>query len=362
MRERQAHPAEMAGTEAAGGTGAATGDAAPPPRDEPLVWVTRGRLTENVHRGRICAVSADDGRLLAAVGDPDAPAFLRSTAKPVQALGALLAGAGEAFALDDRHVALMCASHRGTAAQMEALEELLRRTGLAEDLLAMRPDAPLDEEAKAAWIRAGGQKRRLYHQCAGKHLGMLAWCKLRNWPLDGYIRPGHPAQQETLARMAAWAGVPPADVASAVDGCGLPTFAVPLRGIARMYGRLAFPDAAPEGESEAARRAAAAMQRHPELVEGPGRLATLLLADPNIVAKSGAQGVFALGLKRQRVGAAIVVSDGAESALPAAVRAVLMRFGAWTPELEERFARWYPDGLVSATGEPAGRRVPAFRW
>lgn len=381
MRERQAHPAEAgatAGTEATEGRGASPSAAAgaaagtgasppaegavPPPRDEPLVLVTRGGLTENVHRGRICAVSADDGRLLAAVGDPDAPAFFRSTAKPVQALGALLAGAGEAFALDDRHVALMCASHRGTAAQMEVLEELLRRTGLDEELLAMHPDSPLDEEARTAWIRAGGQKRRLYHQCAGKHLGMLAWCKLRGWPLEGYIRPGHPAQREILARIAAWAGVPTADVVSAVDGCGLPTFAVPLRGIAWMYGRLACPDAAPEDETAAARRAAEAMQRHPELVEGPGRLASLLLADPNIVAKSGAQGVFALGLKRQRVGAAIVVSDGAEGALPAAVRAVLMRFEAWTPELEERFARWFPDELVSAAGESAGRREPAVRW
>ena len=333
-----------------------------PPWDESIVLVTRGSLVENVHRGRICVVSADDGKVLAAVGDPEAPAFLRSTAKPVQALGALLAGAGEAFGLDSRHVALMCASHRGTAAQMEALEEMLLRTGLAEERLAMRPDSPLDEEAKIAWIREGGRKRRLFHQCAGKHLGMLAWCKLRGWPLEGYTRPDHPAQRETLARVAAWAGVPPEAVVSAVDGCDLPTFAVPLRGIALTYARLACPEAAPEGEAEAARRAAEAMNRHPGLVEGPGRLASVLLEDPNLVAKSGAQGVFAVGLRRQRVGAAIVVSDGAESALPAAVRAVLMRFGAWTPELEERFARWYPDGLVSATGEPAGRRVPAFRW
>jgi len=335
---------------------------ASPPRDEPLVIVTRGSLIENIHRGRICAVSADDGRVLAAVGDPEAPAFLRSTAKPVQALGALLAGAGEAFGLDSRHVALMCASHRGTAAQTEALEEMLRRTGLAEELLVMPPDSPLDEEAKIAWIREGGRKRRLYHQCAGKHLGMLAWCKLRGWPLEGYTRPDHPAQREPLARVAAWAGVSPEAAVTAVDGCSLPTFAVPLRGIAWMYGRLACPETAPEGEAEAARSAAEAMNRHPELVEGPGRLASMLLEDPNIVAKSGAQGVFAIGLKRQRVGAAIVVSDGAESALPAAVRAVLIRFGAWTPQLEERFARRFPDEIASASGEPAGRRLAAFGW
>mgnify|MGYP000893964627 CR=1 FL=1 len=351
-----------AGADARAGSGAAVPaiTAAVPPRDEPLVFVTRGSLIENIHRGRICAVSADDGKVLAAVGDPEAPAFLRSTAKPVQALGALLAGAAEAFGLDSRHVALMCASHRGTAAQMEALEEMLRRAGLDEGQLAMHPDSPLDEEAKIAWIREGGKKRRLYHQCAGKHLGMLAWCRLRGWPPEGYTRPGHPAQTETLARVAAWAGVPPEAVVSAVDGCGLPTFAVPLRGIALAYGRLACPEAAPEGEAEAARRAAEAMNRHPGLVEGPGRLASVLLEDPNLVAKSGAQGVFAVGLRRQRVGAAIVVSDGAESALPAAVRAVLVRFGAWTRELEERFVRLFPDVIASAAGEPAGRRMTAF--
>ncbi len=335
------------------------------PQDEPLVYTTRGDLVENVHRGRICVVSADDGRVLAAVGDPEGPAYLRSTAKPFQALGPLLSGAAEAFGLDDRHLALMCASHRGSAEQMAVLEELVRRTGLTEELLAMRPASPLEPEAREAWLRAGGQKRRLYHMCAGKHLGVLAWCKRRGWPLEGYTRPDHPAQRETVARLAAWADLTPDDIRLGVDGCGLPVGAMPLRNMALLYGRLACPDAAAgaaSGEADAVRAAAAAMNRHPALVEGEGRLASLLLTDPGIVAKSGAQGVFAIGLRRQRVGVAIVVTDGAETAWPAVVRAVLERLGALSPELAARLDAQFFRDIRSETGEVAGRMEAAFTW
>lgn len=335
------------------------------PRDEPLVYTTRGDLVENVHRGRICVVSADDGRVLASVGDPDGPAYLRSTAKPFQALGPLLSGVAEAFGLDDRHLALMCASHRGSAEQVAVLEDLARRTGLPEERLAMRPASPQEPEAREAWLRSGGQKRRLYHMCAGKHLGVLAWCKRQGWPLDGYTRPDHPAQRETVARLAAWADLTPDAIRLAVDGCGLPVAAMPLRNIALLYGRLACPDAAPAavaGEADVARTATMAMNRHPALVEGEGRLASLLLGDPGIVAKSGAQGVFAIGLRRQRVGVAIVVTDGAESAWPVAVRAVLERLGALSPELAARLDARFPRDIRSETGEVAGRLEAAFAW
>lgn len=335
------------------------------PRDEPLVCATRGDLVENVHRGRICVVSADDGRVLAAVGDPDGPAYLRSTAKPFQAIGPLLAGVAEAFGLDDRHIALMCASHRGSAEQVAVLEDLVRRTGLPEELLAMRPASPLEPGAREAWIREGGRKRRLYHMCAGKHLGVLAWCKRRGWPLDGYTHPDHPAQRETFARLAAWADLAPDAIRTGVDGCGLPVGAMPLRHIALLYGRLACPDAAPSavaGEAEAARTAAMAMNRHPALVEGEGRLASILLGDPGIVAKSGAQGVFAIGLRRQRVGVAVVVTDGAEAAWPVAVRAVLERLGALTPGLAAQLDACFPRDIRSETGALAGRMEAAFAW
>jgi L-asparaginase II len=339
------------------------------PADAALVAAERGGRIENVHRGRICVVRADDGEVAYALGDAEGWTYVRSAAKPVQAIGPLLGGVMEAYGLQDRHLALMCASHRGTVRQVEALEEMLRWTGIPEDALAMRPVLPAGTEARDRWVRAGAAPRRLFHNCAGKHLGVLAWCKREGWPLAGYTDPAHPAQREIARHLAAWAGLPPEGLRWGTDGCGFPAAAMPLRRLARMYGRLATAGgadaAAPAADDPAVRaaaRAVRAMTAHPELVEGPGRLASLLMQDGGIVAKSGAQGVFAFGLRQRRLGVAIAISSGGEAAWPAAVKQVLAGLGALTPALRERLDAAFPDVILSDTGAPAGRWSALFTW
>lgn len=346
----------------------------------PLVLTTRGDLVENVHSGH-AAVVTEDGRLVAHAGDANILNFLRSTAKPIQALPSVMGGIIEAYGLGDEAIALMCASHQGTPAHIAVLERMLEQTGVLEQQLVFAPALPANAEARDARLASGGSPRKLYHVCAGKHIGMLALCKLRGWPMETYTQPEHPLQQELLRIVAAIADVQPEAVETAIDGCGLPVFALPLWRLALIYARFAAwggegaaaAQPAASGEAAtgsaaatpasaegfaaigaAARRIAAAMASHPALVEGPDRLASVMLGcgDGNVVAKSGAQGVFVFALLREQLAVAIKLADGGESAWPVAVCAVIEQL-----QLGEELARCIRSQISPELRNDAGQLV-----
>jgi L-asparaginase II len=255
------------------------------------VAVRRGGVVEAVHRVHAVAVRAD-GELVAAAGDPRLMAFYRSSAKPLQAL---LPAAARPD-LDTRELAIASASHQAESAQLDAVRKLLRRAGAATgDLENGTQD--------------GRPEGALGHNCSGKHAGMLAACRAHGWPLHPYRDRAHPLQR----RIAELVG--PAEVAT--DGCGVPTFALPLSAMASAFGRLAA------GELEGSDRITAAMVAKPELVEGPGRTATeVMKALPGTVAKGGAEGLLCVGF-RDGVGFAFKAEDGASRPLGPAAASVL---------------------------------------
>ncbi|WP_186438535.1 asparaginase [Cohnella terricola] len=332
------------------------------PADVPLIAMKRGGQMENVHRGRISVVSAKDGELVYACGDVQTPAYVRSTAKPVQAIASLLDGTAETYGFEDRHLALLAASHRGSREQLETLEDILRLTGLDEDALAIHPTLPVGRRARDEWVAAGGKPRKLFHTCAGKHLGVLAWSKLKGWPLEGYIHPDHPAQQEIFRRIKRWAEAENEQVTLGKDGCGFPVAAMPLRRLALMYGRLANPEFAQDREAaRVAERIASAMNAYPDRVEGKHRLASILLEDPNVVAKSGAHGVFALGLRSEKLGVSIAVTDGTEVAWPYVIKAILKQTGGVSAETMRKLDLVFPDEFLNDAGETAGSWEAIFK-
>ena len=330
----------------------------------PLVQTTRGDRVENVHSGHIAVVSLEgEGSLLAQAGDADIMSYLRSTAKPVQAFAAVLGGVLESYGLEEDALAIMCGSQQGEAEHIELLTRMLQLTGVDEEQLAFGKTMPASLRARDELTASGGGPRKLYHVCAGKHIGMLALCKLRGWPMDSYTRPDHPLQQELLGHIAAFSGTQPETIECAVDGCGLPVFALPLWRLALIYGRLAAAPAGAGGSAAmaaAAARVAAAMNSGPALVEGPGRLASVMLGDGNVVAKSGAQGVFAFALRREKLAVAIKLADGGESAWPEAACAVLEQLRAGG-DLAARIRGHFPPAIVNDAGETVGRREPVLR-
>jgi L-asparaginase len=255
------------------------------------VAVERGGVVESRHR--VHAVSVRDGDAVEARGDPELITFMRSAAKPLQALLVVR----EYPDLVDEEVAIASASHGARPEQLDAVKALLARAWASEEELECGP--------------ADGS--RLRHNCSGKHAGMLAVCAARGWPRENYRLRGHPLQEAILAEIAEIAGVPAGEMPLAVDGCGVVTFALSLRCMALAFARLA------RGEREGAERIVAAMTAHPELVEGPGWAATeVMLALPGSVAKGGAEGVLCVGLP-DGTGMAFKAEDGAARAvLPAA--------------------------------------------
>lgn len=331
--------------------------------DVPLVIMSRGGLSENIHRGRVSVVSAEDGRIIYSCGDVHAPAFVRSTAKPVQAIASLLDGTAEAYGYEDRHLALLAASHRGSPEQLTALEEILALTGVEEDCLAIQPGLPIGRKDRDEWLVNGGQPRKLFHTCAGKHLGVLAWCKLKGWPLDGYIKAEHPAQQELIRRLKLWAEADNDPVTIGRDGCGFAVAAMPLWRLGLVYARLACTETAADLKAAAvAGRITRAMNTFPELVEGRRRLASILLSDSNIVSKSGAHGVFTFGLRREKLGVSIAVTNGTEVAWPTIVIDILNKLGGASQSTLEKLRLTFPAEFLNDAGEIAGTWTSVLEW
>jgi L-asparaginase II len=299
--------------------------------------VIRGGFVEGHHCGSVVALNPD-GSVAFGVGRPDQPMLPRSSAKPLQATGMLRAG----LDVDDQQLAVVCASHSGEARHLEVVRSLLARAGLDESALDNTPGMPLSGEARRAMIRAGEGPSHLAQNCSGKHAGMLATCVAAGWPTEGYRDPDHPLQRSLRETIEDLTG--DRVTATVVDGCGAALFAVTLTGLARSFARLAV---APDGSAE--HRCVAAMQTYPELVGGRGRDVTRLISGvPGLVAKDGAEGVYAVALSDGRA-VALKIDDGAERArLPVLVTA-LRRLGIDAPVLDEL-------GVVSVLGhgEPVG--------
>jgi L-asparaginase II len=292
-----------------------------------LVAVTRAGWPESVHRVHIAVCDAA-GDLLAAAGDPWRVAFMRSAAKPLQALPLVESGAAATLALEPQHLAIACASHRGLPLHTAAATELLARAGLDPGALRCGVHPPEDREAAAALQAAGRAPERLHNNCSGKHAGMLAASRHRGWPLEGYLEADHPLQREIAAIVAEVSRAAPA---LGVDGCGVPTFALPLAAMATAFARFGCGRGLAAPRAAAAERLASAMAAHPDLIAGPGHVNSVLLAlhGDALVAKGGAEGVWCAALRGDGpgLGIAVKVEDGADRASAVAMLAVLDALG-----------------------------------
>jgi L-asparaginase len=290
------------------------------------VAVTRGGIVESRHRAHAALVRG--GAVVEAWGDPDLVAYVRSAAKPLQALPLV------PYDLPSEELAIACASHEARPDQLVATRALLERAGASTD----------DLECGAE------HGSRLRHNCSGKHAGFLFLCRVRGWETEGYRLPEHPLQRELRELVAATVGRPAGEIATAIDGCGVPTFALSLTEMAHMFAAFVA------GESPGMATVVAAMTAHPELVGGPRAVDTLVMrALPGAVAKRGAEGVLCVGLEDGR-GLALKVEDGAYRATYAAAGALL-----GIPDLAERplrSSRGDVVGSIAATNEISSTTFP----
>ncbi len=328
--------------------------------DTLLIQEYRGGILECSHRGNICVVN-EDGRVVKHAGNPGVRVFTRSAAKPFQAIPAIRAGIKEAYGLTDAEVAVMTASHRAEDVHIHALESLLAKIGVKEEELVCAPSLPLDSRAREALLRTGGERRRLYHNCSGKHLGVLAYCKMKGYDLAGYHEPTHPVQQEIVETFARLADMEPEDLGRGIDGCGFPVFALPLSALAAAYMKLACPERIEDKRTaEAVRQITQAMHARPELVGGRGRIDSLLLEDDNIIAKGGFKGVYGFSLRRERLGIAFKISDGSEEEWGRIVLEILRQIRYGNVELMSRLEEQFPARILNDEGSAVGHTETVF--
>jgi L-asparaginase II len=324
--------------------------------DVALVRVVRNGVVESVHRGHVVLCDAS-GTVHGAMGDAGRWTYVRSAVKPFQALATLDLLAEGGAALDDVGLAIACASHDGSDDQQIEAARLLSEAGLDESALRCPPALPRD--AETAWMQRWPYS--LAHNCSGKHAAFLyASVAVGADPAD-YLSPDSPIQRQVRRRLADACVADPQG--PGVDGCGAPAWLLPLAGLATGFARLA---AARTGQLGQVRQA---MTEHPELVGGPSSVDTQLMrADPRVVAKRGAEAVFAAGLDGPGgpLGIAVKVTDGGARADGPVAAAVLMGLGAAVPEEVLRppvLGGGVPQGALEVAAEVAdlARQVATVR-
>jgi L-asparaginase II len=264
---------------------------------QPVFELTRGEVVESTHYGAIAIVDSHSN-LLSSYGDPQTVAFLRSSAKPFQALPFVEHDGVDQFGLTPKELALACASHKGSDEHVRVVKSILSKAGLDESYLQCGIHMPGDGPAFKRLIRNEEMPTPERNNCSGKHSAMLAHAKMRDLPLDTYLDFNHPVQKDILATFAEMCLLPPNRVQLGIDGCSAPNFAVPLYNAALAFARLCDPHELSEKRANACRQITSAMTAYPEMVSGPGDFDTRLMqvGAGKIVCKRGAEGYQALGL------------------------------------------------------------------
>jgi L-asparaginase II len=308
-----------------------------------LVEVLRGGWVESRHHGAL-AVSDADGAILLALGDIDAPVFPRSAVKAFQALPLVESGAADRYRLTEAEIALAIASHSGEPQHVETARAMLAKCGREPDALECGAHWPANLEAGRALAAAGKAPSALHNNCSGKHAGFVCLACAAGVEPSGYVGPEHFVQREVARSLAEMTGAPIDGRHRAIDGCAIPTYAIPLVSLARAFARFGVGRGMSATRAAAANRIRAAAAAHPEFVGGAGRFDTIVMQilGKRAFVKTGAEGVYCAAFPERGLGVAIKCWDGASRAAEVAMGAMITRFVPMSPiervVLEPRFA------------------------
>ena len=285
---------------------------------KPVYQTTRGETVESVHFGAIAIVNSQ-GDLIASYGDIETLTFMRSSAKPFQALPFVEKGGHKTFNLTPKEIALICASHSGTDEHYRTLHLLQKKIGVTQAALLCGTHYPIHKPTVNLMADRGESPTPNRHNCSGKHTGMLAHAKLENASLENYTDPEHPIQQNILQTLSEMSSLDVNEIKLGIDGCSVPSFAIPMYNAALAWAKLVDPGRLTSKRAKACGIITSAMTAHPNMVAGPGRLDTRLMeiTHGKILSKAGAEAYQGIGIpagelgpNSQALGIAIKISDG----------------------------------------------------
>ena len=328
---------------------------------ENIANVYRGDLIESIHQGDIAVVD-DKGNIVAEVGDPDKITYWRSAAKPVQVLPVITSGAAEKYNLTDKEIAVMCASHSGEEEHVEVVQGILDKIGLDQSALLCGTHPPVNKEAAKKIWKSGEEPTPLHNNCSGKHAGLLTLCQFYDWSLENYYQLEHPLQSLILDKISEITDYPREKIYTGEDGCGVVVFGMPMKNMAYAFARLANPQSLPAEYREAAERITRSMEKYPKLVGGSERFNTKLLevTDGTMVAKSGAQGIFCVGIHQKNIGIAVKVADGSSRGVKPATVETLKQLGLLSDDILDELKESHHSPVKNHREHEVGKVIPDF--
>jgi len=327
----------------------------------------RGEIVESAHRLSVAVVD-EESHLLYKLGDPSLLTTLRSAAKPFQMIPLLMALEENEKKLEftSKEIAVMVGSHSGTEKHVETVLSILEKVGLDEDALKCGRHPPFHKETKKM---LGENYRQIHNNCSGKHAGLLALCVLKGYDTEGYLNPSHPIQKKIKETVSLICNYPEALIYTAIDGCGVPVFFLPIYAMASGWARFVSEKELTGNEmvikKETREKVIRAMVSHPEMVAGTERLDTELMKLANkdkekLISKAGAEGLGTVGLLKKKMGVVVKVEDGSNRAIGPGVIHTLLKINVLSEEEVELLKKYYMPEIKNRRGEVVGRIKPNF--
>lgn len=329
-------------------------------KPEVLFEEYREGVLECLHYGTACVV--DEHGIVFSVGDPEWLSFYRSASKPIQALPVLVRGLHKKYGLSEEETAIFSGSHWGDEDHVRVCESILAKTGLNEADMCMLPTYPNRPARKEELLRKNMPPRKIYHNCAGKHLALMLLARELGENVADYWKRESKTQQVVKEMIAYMAETPEEEISIGVDGCGVPVFAVPFWRIAQSYLKLACPELI----SDPAVRAAveenmARLHAYPNMIAGKNVVDTIITANEGMIAKSGAMGVYAIGCREKRIGIAFKTADGSHDEFAASAIEAFRQLDIDADVMAE-IQKFYPDTIVNDNKFIVGNRKAVFRF
>lgn len=329
---------------------------------QPLVVLTRSHLIESIHKGYISVVNADN-QVIYSTDKKNIKVYMRSAGKPIQAVALAASGALEDFDILPQELAIICSSHSGEDFHREAVNSILHKIGLDEKHLQCGVANPYNQDMLQDIIKKGERPSPLFNCCSGKHAGMLALCRFHGYPIENYTELEHPLQQLILQTIAELAQIDKADITVGVDGCGVPTFALPISRVAYLYALLAQGHSSgshPYGD--ALEKIKQAMKSNPRMINGDKEFCTDLITHSKgrALGKVGAEGVYCIAVPEQKLGICIKISDGNERAVYPVATHLLQQLHILDEDGLDKLKLWVQPPLKNHKGVLVGHTIPVF--
>lgn len=326
-----------------------------------LAEVTRSDIVESCHHGNV-VVANSAGKVIAYAGDPEMVTFMRSAAKPLQALNVFQSGAAEKFAFSQKELSIFCASHYGEDFHRATVQGMLDTMGYTLDTLLCGAPYSISPSYRTQQLQENQTMTTANSDCSGKHCGFLSVCNTKGYSVDDYDQLSHPMQQEILQILSAFCDMAPTDFPIGVDGCGVPVHAMPMRNMAMAYSRFANPEHAPEAHRAGCEALFAAMNAAPEMLAGTDGFCSELLAKTHgqLCGKLGAESIYCIGVKGKDLGIIVKVEDGSYRALYPAVMSTLQQLGVLTDDELAALDSFAHPKVMNNRGVQVGAIRPCF--